>query len=312
MILITGGTGFIGRALIRNLSEGGYPVRTMIRPSEQSPDLPRGVSVDAAVTSLTDQRGLRAAMVGVDTVYHLAGAEWRGARADLMRTDIQGTRNVVEAAIEAGVGRLFYISHLGADRASAYPVLKAKAISEEFIRRSGIDYTILRTAIVYGPGDAFTTGLTRLLGSLPGIFIMPSKGTTLLQPLWIEDLVTCLSWALDDSDTTNSIIEIGGPEYLQFREVVEMIMKMTGRYKTLVGIHPPYLRGATVLFESLFPGFPVSVYWIDYLAANRTCSLDNIPQVFGLLPARMINQLDYLKDAELRESHRRSLFRRRV
>ena len=88
-----------------------------------------------------------------------------------MKTDIQGTRNVVESALEAGVRRLFYISHLGADRASAYPVLKAKAISEEFIRRSGIDYTILRTAIVYGPGDAFTTGLTWLLGAFPGIFI---------------------------------------------------------------------------------------------------------------------------------------------
>ena len=251
-------------------------------------------------------------MVGVDTVYHLAGAEWRGAQADLMKTDIQGTRTVVETAIEAGVSRFFYVSHLGADRASAYPVLKAKAISEEFIRRSGIDFTILRTAITYGPGDGFTSGLRWLLGSFLPVFLMPSKGDIMLQPLWIEDLVTCLTWALEDSDTTNSLIEIGGPEYLPFRQIVEMVMDATSTTKTIIGLHPPYLRGLTVLFESLFPSFPVSVYWIDYLAANRTCALDTIPRIFGLLPARMTNQLNYLEDSMYREPLIRSLFRRRT
>ena len=137
MILVTGGTGFIGKALIRSLVESGYPVRTLIRPSSQSPDLPRGVGVEVAVSSLKDERGLRAAMVGVDTVYHLAGVERRGAYASLMEVDIQGTQAVTTAAVDAGVDRLFYISHLGADRASAFPVLKSKAIAEEHIRRSG-------------------------------------------------------------------------------------------------------------------------------------------------------------------------------
>ena len=145
MILVTGGTGFIGKALVRHLSEAGYPIRLLIRPSKRSPDLPKGVPVEVAVSSLTDARGLRSAMVGVDTVYHLAGVEWHGARASLMDIDIQGTQTVSLAAREAGVQRLFFLSHLGADRASAYPVLKAKAIAEEYIRRSGISYTIVRS-----------------------------------------------------------------------------------------------------------------------------------------------------------------------
>ncbi len=88
MILITGGTGFIGKALIRHLSENEYPVRTLIRPSPHTPELPTGVAVDVAVSSMMDERGLRAAMVGVDTIYHLASSERRGARSSLMETEI--------------------------------------------------------------------------------------------------------------------------------------------------------------------------------------------------------------------------------
>ena len=130
-ILVTGGTGFIGQALVRHLADSGHRVRILLRASAQSPNLPRSLPVEVAVRGLDDDRGLRAAMVGVDIVYHLAGAEWRGAYASLMEIDIQGTQNVVAAAADAEVGRLFFVSHLGADRASAYPVFKAKAIAEE-------------------------------------------------------------------------------------------------------------------------------------------------------------------------------------
>lgn len=311
MILVTGGTGFVGKVLIRRLSEAGHSVRTLIRPSPGSPHLPKGIPVEVTVSGITDERGLRAAMVGVDTVYHLAGAEWRGARADLLQTDIQGSRVVAEAAVEAGVNRLFFVSHLGADRASAYPVFKSKAISEEFIRRSGINFTILRTAILYGPNDRFTTGLARLLNSFPWFFFVPGDGEVLLQPLWVEDLVTCLIWALEDPETVNSTIEIGGPEYLKFNQIVELVMHKIDTQRKMIRIHPPYLRALTVWFEALFPGFPVSVYWLDYLATNRTCALDTIPRVFGLLPSRLSQRMDYLKSQEWREPFFKTLFRRR-
>ena len=311
MILVTGGTGFVGKALIRQLAENDYPVRTLIRPSQDSPDLPAGIPVEVAVSSLTDERGLRGAMVGVDTVYHLASAEWRGARADLMQTDIQGSRSVVQAAIEAGVKRLFFVSHLGADRASAYPVLKAKAISEEHIRRSGIDYTILRTASLYGPDDGLTSGLARLLSAFPYFFFMPGDGQALLQPLWVEDLVTCLTWSLEEPDTINKMVEIGGPEYLTITQIIELIMEKIDIRRTAVNVNPPYMRVMTVILESLFPGLPVSVHWLDYLAANRTCALDTVPRIFGLLPSRMSHRLNYLEGLQWRQPLVRSFMRRR-
>lgn len=310
MILITGGTGFIGQALIRHLVEMGKPVRTLIRPSPHSPKLPLNVPVEVAVSSLSDARGLRAAMVGVDTVYHLVGGEWQGAHANLMNIDIQGTQAVVHAAVDARVDRFFYVSHLGADRASAYPVLKAKAIAEEFIRRSGLDYTILRSAIVFGQNDGLTTGLARILSALPFFFLIPGDGSVLLQPLWVEDLVTCLSWALEDDETRNRMFEVGGPEYLSFRQLATLVMQAAGIQRTLVDVRPPYLRAITVVLESVFHGLPVSVYWLDYLAANRTCALDTIPRVFNLMPSRMHQRLAYLQNKNWRVSLLRTLLER--
>ncbi len=310
MILVTGGTGFIGQVLIRHLVDSGYAVRTLIRPSKTSPHLPSNVPVEVAVSALNDERGLSAAMVGVDTVFHLAGVERRGASADLLETDVQGTRNVLRAAREGRVDRFFYLSHLGADRASAFPVHKAKAIAEEHIRRSGLDYTILRTAVIFGPRDGFTTGLVRLLTSVPFVFFLPGDGSNLIQPLWVEDLATCLTWALDLEDTRNRTLEIGGPEYLTFQEVVTTVMRKLGLQKTLLPTAFPLLRLFTVVLEYILPSSPVSVFWLDYLATNRTCPLDAIPRTFNLLPSRFSKRLDYLNDPSLRKALRKGFFRR--
>jgi NADH dehydrogenase len=312
MILVTGGTGFIGQALVRHLIEAGYQVRVLLRPSQRSPRLPVGVAVDVAVASFQDERGLRAALVGVDTIYHLAGVERRGVRADLLETDIQGTRQLVRVAGEAGVDRFFTISHLGADRASAYPLLKAKAIAEEHVRRGGVDFTIFRTAIVFGPSDGFTTGLAQLLQGLPFVFLIPGDGKTLIQPLWVEDLVTCMVWALDDSDTRNRTYEIGGPEFLPFREVVDLVMQAIAVQRRVVPLRPPYMRVLTVLLEYILPRSPVSVYWLDYLATNRTCSLDTIPRVFNLMPSRMSQRLAYLTGADWQRELWRAIFKRQA
>jgi uncharacterized protein YbjT (DUF2867 family) len=295
MILLTGGTGFIGRSLTRQLVESGHQVRILLRPSPHTPRLPIGVPVEVAVSSLDDVRGLRAAMKGVEAVYHLVGGEGEGGRANLQAVDIDGTRSMCEAAADARVGRLFYLSHLGADRAAGFPVLKAKGIAEDFIRKSGVPYTILRGSILFGPGDEFTTGLATLLAASPGFIPLPSKGETLVQPLWVEDAVTCFIWALDNPETLNRTYEVGGSEYLSLRQVVESIMDITRQRRILVNWPTQSMRALTVLMEFIYPRFPTSIFWMDYLAVNRTCPVDTIPRVFGLMPARFATRLDYLR-----------------
>ena len=297
-ILLTGATGFIGKALTRHFSETDFQIRALIHPSSKSPDLPKGIPVEAFVSGLNDLRGLQAALVGVDIVYHLASEEALGARGDLLGTDIQGTRNMVQAAEEAGVERFIYLSHLGADRASAYPVMTAKAIAEDHIRKSGLDYTIFRTGVVYGPQDRFTTSLSNLIRGIPLIFPLPDKGDTLLQPLWIEDLANILLWTLDNPKTKRELYEIGGPEQLSFREIISTLLNVMGLKRTLVSINTPLIRIATLFADYLSIDIPTDVFWLDYLATNRTCSLNTIPHIFNLLPSYFSKRLEYLRPEE--------------
>ncbi len=298
MILVTGGAGFIGQRLIARLSEEGSSIRTLLRPSSETPRLPRGVSVQAAISSLTDTRGLRAALVGVDTVFHLAAVGWNDPVADFRSTESDGTRSLLDAAEDAGVRRFIFLSHLDADRAAAYPMLKAKGIAEEFIRQSRLDYTILRSSLVFGPGDHFTSGLARLAALFPRVFPLPADGDTVLQPLWVEDLVTCLSWCLQDQSTVGQTYELGGPEHLTLRQITEIVLQKTGQPRQLVPMRPSHLRVLLRLAHILWPQMPASSYWLDYLAADRITSFDTIPRVFHLLPARFSQKNAYLSGVD--------------
>lgn len=297
MILVTGATGFIGRALVRQLSESGIPLRALIRPSPRTPRLPIGVPLEVAVVSLADTRGLRAALNDVDVIFHLASAESQGRNANLLTTDIEGTRNLVEAAADAGVQRIIYVSHVGAARASAYPVFKAKGIAEEFIRRCGVPYTILRSTIVYGPEDHFTTSLSHMLRSAPGIFFIPNTARTVapvIQPFWVEDLVTCLIWSLQNPETINRVYEVGGSEFFTVRQILEILMPIVQAPRFLMELSPITLRNLVVSLESFVPNFPASSFWIDYVSVSRTCPADSTARGFGLMPARFTYRLNYL------------------
>jgi NADH dehydrogenase len=294
MILVTGATGFIGRALVRHLSQAGQQVRVLLRPSPQSPRIPKGVPVEVAVVSLNDERGVRAALRGIDHVYHLASASSQGRRGNLLTTDIEGTRNLANASRDAGIERLIFLIHIGANRASAFPIQKSKGIAEEHIRKSGVPYTIIRTSVVFGPEDRFTTNLAGLLRAVPFFFPIPSDGRSLLQPLWVEDLVTSLVWSLENPSTINQTYEVGGGEYFTLRQVLETLMNVTHTRRLLVPMSPPYMRVLLVMLDSFIPNFNISTYWLDYVAVNRTCPVDNLPRTFGLMPARFAYRLDYL------------------
>ncbi len=147
-----------------------------------------------------------------------------------------------------------------------------------------------------------------LLALAPGFLPLPRKGDTVVQPLWIEDLTTCLVWALDDPATVNQTYDVGGSEFLTLRQVVETVMAVTGQRRWLVSWPAPLLRAALVVLESVFPRFPVSVFLLDYLAVNRTCPVDTIPLLFGLMPARFASRLDYLRGGHWGGAALRTLF----
>ena len=265
-----------------------------MRPSRRSPELPAGIPVEAAISSLTDKRGVRAAMVGVKSVVHLAGAERGGLEAGLRTVDVEGTRVLIEAARQAGVSRIVFVSHLGAEPSSAFPALRAKALAEDAIRKSDLPYTIIRSSLVYGEGDRFTTSLAMLLGISPGIFPIPGDGKTAIQPVWVDDLATCVAWSLEEDSIVGETYDVGGPEFLTLRQVVEMVMMAAGSRRWLLNTSPLYLRGITWALQRILPNPPLTTFWFDYLASSRTASLDAMPTIFGLKPSMMIDQLRYL------------------
>jgi uncharacterized protein YbjT (DUF2867 family) len=295
MILVTGATGFIGRVLVRQLTENGQQVRVLLRPSPKSPRLPKGVPVEVAVVALNDERGLRAAMRGVDQIYHLASAAAQGRNGNLFTTDIEGTRTLAQVAASAEVERFVYLSHVGADRASAFPIHKSKGIAEEHIRKSGVPHTIIRSTIVFGPEDGFTSALADIIRFAPGLIPIPGNGRTLLQPLWVEDLVTCLIWTLQNPDMVNQTYEIGGGEYFTLRQIYEIIMETTHARRFIVPLSFPYMRALVVLLDTFARQLNASTYWVDYVAVNRTCPVENLPRTFGLMPARFAYRLNYLE-----------------
>jgi uncharacterized protein YbjT (DUF2867 family) len=302
MIMITGGTGFIGNVLIRHLTELGYPIKLLLRPSKSSPNIPTGISFDAAITSLTDSKGLQAAMKDVDTIFHLASAESLGRQAQLSTVDIQGTQAVVEAANQANIKRFYYLSHLGADRASAYPLLKAKGIAEHAIISSGMPYTIFRSALAFGESDHFTNGLAFLLKVSPYFVMLPDDGSVLLQPIWVEDLVRVMTWSLEMPQTQNEIIEVGGPEYLSFKDICLLISEKIKIKRGYQEVPPVFLNMLTEVLEIITPNFPSSVFWLDYLATNRTTTLDVLPRMFSLIPARLNQRLGHLEGKNFRRN----------
>jgi NADH dehydrogenase len=311
MILITGSTGFIGNVVIRHLVDLGYPIKLLIRPSKDSPNLPKNLPLDVTVTSLKDEKGLRAAMKNVDYIYHLASQEYLGRTANLSEVDIKGTQSLVEAASRANIKRIFYISHLGADRASAYPLLKAKGIAEHTIKNANIPYTIFRSGLVFGKGDHFINNLAVLIKASPYFVMLPNEGRTMLQPIWVEDLARVLTWSLDMPKTINKTLKIGGPEYLSFREICEIIIGVLGLRREFLNVSPVLLNILTELFEIVMPNFPTSVFWLDYLAIDRTTDLDTLPRQFNLLPARLHQHLGYINKSNVRKNMWRMILQRK-
>lgn len=310
MILVTGALGFVGRRLLRRLAQ--YPdlkVRVLLRPGTDVDRLPRGVSVHAMMGDIHDTAFLQAAMEDVHTVYHLASTETRGRHAQLQQVDIEGTRSVVAAAQTSRVGRIIVVSRVGADRASAFPGLRAKGEIEDIIRKSGLAYTMFQTGVLFGEGDHFSENLAMLIESFP-VFFVANDGDQVLQPLWVEDLVTCLTMALQDLDMIDETIGLGGPEIIAYRRLIMRVMYAIGTSRPIMSVPLLALRAGAWFLDGLFARWPFSEYWIELLSTTQTSELGTIERLFGFRPAAFdIGLIDkYMADRRYRLELLRYIF----
>jgi NADH dehydrogenase len=307
MILITGATGFVGRALLRQLTKEGREVACLLRPSAQERRLPQGAFHIASGT-LQDLPALRAAMQGVDTIIHLVGARSEREGQTIEWLNHQGTANLVEAALDADVQRIIYLSHMHADRNSAYLLLRSKGAAEESIRSSGLTFTILRSSLIFGPDDSFTTILAMLIKAIPFLFPVTGDGKTRFQPLHVEDGARCLAGCLAADHLENVTLPIGGPQHLSYDEILSAVMAAMGVRRLRVHLRLPAMRTLIGLTEFLFPNPPVSHEQLDLFSVDNTTDLGNVPRNFDFEPRRFTDNLDYLRRRGWRRAFLRHVY----
>ena len=255
-VLVTGGTGFVGPHVVHALRARETPVRALVRDPARASRL-AAWGVDLAVGDVTDPASLRAACEGVDAIVHLV-AIIRGRPVDFERVMVDGTRNVVAAAQEAGVRRFVLSSALGVNERSkdAVPYFAAKWQMEHAVRESGLEHVIFRPSFVFGRDGGVLPTFIRLARLAPVTPIV-GPGRQRLQPIWIEDLAEYYSLALTEQAASNRTFELGGPDAVSWNEFWERLKGVLGVRRP--SVHVPFgaMRVQATLTERL-PGAPVT------------------------------------------------------
>jgi uncharacterized protein YbjT (DUF2867 family) len=220
-ILVTGGAGHLGRPLVKYLSEAGYPVRGMSRRASPGEDWPGAEWVQADVKTGT---GLGEAIKGIDVVVHLAAVGNSMA-------DFECTRRVVEAARQAGVSHLVYISIVGIDRVP-WAGGKAKLTGENFIEHSGIPWSVLRATQFHYGIDFLLNFLTRL----PLVMLLPTDFP--LQPVDEEEVAQRLA-GIVQAGPSGRLPDMGGPQIYTTGELVQIWLKQRGMHRPIVPLWLP-------------------------------------------------------------------------
>lgn len=239
MLLITGGTGFVGGYILEAL-EGEVArsdVRVMSRAGRGLDKL-AAQGYDIAPGSVTKPEEVKRAMQGVDTVIHLVAiireAKQKGQTFD--RVIGKGTENVARAAKEAGVKRIIFMSALGATNQST-PYFRNKIRGEEAIKAIGIPYTIFRPSFLIGPGGEFT-GLLKQLTLMPLVPVL-GPGNYPIQPMYVRDMARYFAQAIKDERFSNQTFEVGGPEVFEYNDMLRQTLDARGKKGLL--FHAPLL-----------------------------------------------------------------------
>jgi uncharacterized protein YbjT (DUF2867 family) len=293
LILVTDPTGFVGRNLVRRLVAEGRQVRCLLRPSRHVQQLPKSVGFSAISASLSDPPALRTSMQDVTQIIHLLGEEDPDQQRRIPEHG-EDTRNLIEAAEEAGINRIVYVSRLGADRASAYTLFRARGEAEWAVRQSGLQATIVRSAIAYGPDDAFTNVLVLLARAMPVFLPVPAAGLSRFQPIWVEDLARCIVDALDRRDLIGQTVPVGGPDHFTFEQMVTLVLDAAHVRRRLLRVRMPLMGFAMGLANLLLPRNPTPRWWLDLLAAGSATDLTATIRAFGFKPQPFAPSLGYL------------------
>ncbi len=292
MILVTGSSGCIGRSVVERLTAAGHGVKLLWHWNRERP-VPRRVTIIGGDVRQPDT--LKAAMTEdgeVDTVIHLASVRQSTGESNLEDVNVLGTQNVIQACRDNKIGRLISVSCLGAEIRSPYPLQRSIGRAEEMVRSSGLNFTVLKSAVVYGEGDWLTTWISSIARSLPLVVPTPHGGQSKMQPIWVGDVAACIVRSLSTRSTFRQVVPIGGPASMRLDEVFETTLRAAGRHRRILRV-PTSMTRQVATFLSRFRN-ALSEDEIESMAYNRTTEIGSVHRMFGFVPAKMTSKLGFL------------------
>ena len=254
MILVTGGTGFVGPRVVRALRERDQPVRALVRsPSSRSATTLAAWGAELVQGDMTDGDALRRAVEGAGVVVHLVAIR-QGSQEQFRRVMEEGTRDLVAAAKEAGVRRFVLMSALGTSEETKelVPYYHAKWEQEQTVQGSGLEHVIFRPSFVFAKDGGILPTFRRLARLAPVTPIIGS-GKQRLQPIWVDDVAAYFAQSVDKTEAPNAIFELGGPDAVSWNEFWARLKRALGQRRPSLHV-PMALMRANALVTERLPG----------------------------------------------------------
>ncbi len=294
LVTIFGGSGFIGRHLVRRLAAQGWRVRVSVRDIEKAKSLKvagRVGQVTLTPASITDETAVRKAVEGADAVVNLVGVLYERGKRSFSNIHVKGAATIAEAAASAGAKHLVHLSALGADAASPSTYAQSKAAGETSVKTAFPNATIFRPSVVFGPEDGFFNLFGKLMQVFPVVpfftNIVPHAeggGGPNFQPVYVCDLVAAISQALEDGKHQGKTYELAGPRTYCMRDILRMVNQETRRNRWIIGV-PFFVARLQALFLQFLPKPLITPDQVKLLEIGSVAS-GSLPgfEAFGITP----------------------------
>lgn len=273
LVTVFGGSGFLGRHVVRALARRGYRVRAAVRRPDLAGHLqPLGTvgQIHAVQANLRARWSVDRAVQGADAVVNLVGILAQSGAQTFDAVQAFGARAVAEAARGAGIGRLVHVSAIGADPNSASGYGRSKAIGEKAVFDTVPGAVVLRPSIVFGPEDDFFNRFADMARFSP-VLPLIGGGETLFQPVFVGDVAEAIAAAVDLRVAGGKVYELGGPEVTSFKACLERVCKETGRKRGFVTI-PFGMAELGAKLTGWLPGAPLTLDQVEMLKTDNVVS----------------------------------------
>ncbi|TYO99335.1 NADH dehydrogenase [Geothermobacter ehrlichii] len=283
-VFVTGGTGFVGNEIIRQLIDAGHEVTALVRPgSEKKLAVRDGVTFHRGDATLPES--LEGALSGCDAVIHLVGIirEFPAKGITFKRLHFEATRNIVKAAEAQEVKRYLQMSANGTRADAVAPYHRTKWQGEETVRNSILDWTIFRPSLIFGARDQFVNMLAAMIRRYP---VMPviGDGRYRMTPVAVEDVAKGFVSALEKKESIGQIYHCGGPESFTYNEILDLVGRALGKNRVGKLHHPVFfMKPVVALLESL-PQFPITSSQLTMLLEGNECDPSEWATTFGIEP----------------------------